>query len=113
MIGLLLLFGLMGYCAGAGASHYIRAAEFCETDHAPAKVAAALIVWPLALPLMLGILVAQRWRANAKLCMSKRDALAAAGGIMLAESIAIRDDETYRRLSVAVQKYEREHGYGE
>lgn len=118
MTGILVLFAVFGYATAAGAARQLHASEFerprpkHRTVAEQQTVRAALaILWPITLPVMLGILLSRRLIAKARAGAAEKDRLAENGGIMLGSRLEIRDDDTYRRLRIAVQKYEREKGY--
>lgn len=116
---ILFLFAVMGYATGAGAAHHLHASEFDKTLPAhrrlpdeQAKRTAIVVLWPITLPIMLGTLLCRRLVAKARAKAVEQDRLsAAAGGIILGSEIQIPDDETYRRILIATQKYERKKGY--
>jgi len=118
MTGILILFAVFGYATAAGAARHLHAAEFDDASPAHRRLAeeqmrraAVMVFWPIVMPVMLGILMCRRAANRIRAGAEKKDRLAAEGGIMLGPEIEIRDSETYRRLTIAVQKYERERGY--
>ena len=113
---ILILFAVMGYATGAGAARHLHASEFDpgHPRHLPeerARRAAVMLLWPIVLPIMLGILLSRRSIAKVKAKVVEKDRLSAAGGIRLGPEIKIQDDDTYRRLLIATQQYEKEKGY--
>lgn len=107
MIGVLVLLAVMGFAAGAGASFQIRESEFPHGKSDVRLTIGVMLFWPVVLPSMLGALAVRRLAARAKRRAADSDRLAD----LLKSTPVIKDDETYRRLLIAVQTYERENGY--
>ena len=115
---LLIFLAAVGYATAAGAARQLHLAEFdganpkyYGSSEERVRRGAVMILWPIVLPVMLGILLCRRWAAKVRNKIAEKDRMAAAGGIRLGPEIEIRDDDTYRRLTIAVQKYEKERGY--
>lgn len=118
MMEILFLFAVMGYATAAGAAHHLHASEFDSTHPAhrrlpeeQAKRAAIVILWPIALPIMLGVLLCRRLVTKVRAKAVEQERISSTGGIILGSEIQVPDDETYRRLTIAIQRYEKEKGY--
>ena len=111
MIDIAIFMAVIGYSAMAGGSGQLYMLEFANPSERILLVISVL-AWPVALPFMLAIIACRVVVDKAKARSRRKARLKANGGILLDDgSLTILGEETYKRLLIAVQKYEKEHGY--